>query len=228
MFEAKGTKHRRNQRGQIKDGLAKKRALGRSKKGRYDIALIISTHIGSAGERPRILVADPEFPDYGDAFGSIADVVYRYRHYARAAQFAGFTGLATTLYSLSKELSAGTPLLPETQRSMLPSIGRASRIGEVSRREVAHHEITINGEEYVGQFLDTTDLPREYRAWLNERRTRRPRFQVFQGIRRSKLATLFDGRLGEVDNLPSEAEPSESSQGGAFSIFPDGTVFGLV
>jgi hypothetical protein len=117
IFESKGTKYRGNQSSQITDGLDKKethRLNGET----YDVALVISSHVGGPGEEPRILVADPELPDWRAAFDPDRELMYRSRHYARALQFAGFAAESRELYLTSGRIK---------ERKQAPPIGADAR-----------------------------------------------------------------------------------------------------
>lgn len=58
IFESKGTKYRASQSKQVIHG-RKKKAAHHRRGDRFDVELIVSTHVGSSGQKPRILIADP-------------------------------------------------------------------------------------------------------------------------------------------------------------------------
>jgi hypothetical protein len=171
IFEAKGTKYRGSQFGQISDGLAKK-AKHRTAGETYDAAIIVSTHIGIEGEHPRIVVADPPRRYDEAAFAPGSEQMFRSRHYSRVLQFAGLTEASRELYLQSQQLLA-EPGLPARPLNAVRSNRNVTR--------------QIGGTTYVGRWVTESDLPDSFVARVHASRTRRRgsqarAFRLFQGV----------------------------------------------
>lgn len=216
IFESKGTKYRYSQRGQIAEGLEKK--IEHHNRGeRYDVELIISTHVGVNGDHPRVLVADPEFPNWDKAFTSDSAALFRHRHFSRAFQFAGMTRAARSMYLRSRviegkqDFASGTMIPPES--------------GEI---------VHVDGDDFIGRWVES---PQD--SWLIERLSSSEGFRsawpflssmrIFQGIRRSVYTDVVNkspeaveiSRFSESRLVVGETESRQ------YSIFPDGTILML-
>ena len=229
IFEAKGTRHRKNQSKQIADGLSKKKA--HHKRGeKYDVELIISTHIGGIRDRSRLLLADPEFPDDGFSFGPKADDFFRLRHYARVLHFAGAPSLG---YQLRQEAdliyksARGLPF-PFADTLMVRSFPRRPDVP----RTLSEH--TAGGSLFMGTWYDSWLPPREDDPqdadFINIKLQEfQPAIKVFQGIRAELVQGIEkQGPLSILDNANLDAPETVLEAGPLVSsIFSDGSILSL-
>lgn len=216
IFESRGTKYPYSQSSQISSGIEKKRVC-RSRGDHFDVGLVISTCIGVAPDRPRIIVADPEFT--GMTFGKNSKIYYRYRHFARVAQFIGATPLARDIYVKSNELLSAGELKKPLYGYRMPSNLQS---------------VKIEGKEYIGRWFDdwipkgasryerlkSLELPVPFRS--------RPKTHIgfFQGLLVDHYRLLAEGNLEQIDIPKSEkiSIGAMTEEGWGASIFPDGTI----
>jgi len=216
IFEAKGTKYLSKQASQIQSGLEKKEAH-HNRGDNFNVELIISTSIGTGNSSPRIMLADPEFDSFEFAFGDLAKMFFRYRHYSRVMQFIGATKSARRLYLDSNKIL------------------KHNRID--FRQETTGHEfiqnlveITIEDKIYLGRWFD---------KWIPENSKRYARIydkyhdrsfapfsiRVFQGVDIDVIKRLFSGELEDID-ISTEIRKIRigiSEDLPIASLFPDGT-----
>jgi hypothetical protein len=220
ILEAKGTKYREKQKRQIEDGIAKKavhHALGES----YDVELIVSTHVGTLGNQPRILLADPENDGFEWEFSAQGDKFFRLRHYAKLMQFIGAPALARLLYLEARDL---------WRQGFHQS--RASGFAEAP---IPPDRVRVAGEEYVGTYFrsDSALALAGYssvRSWMTRRVGIDPRFALFQGLQASRVDAIRNvgiqgsdpSDLAELSESPSEATQDEV--GRRVSLFTDGSL----
>lgn len=225
IFEAKGTKHRRNQHAQIGHGLEKKAAHHRRKE-HADVELVLSTLIGGRGERPRVMLADPEF-DVEEAFGEWADDYFRAKHYARVLQYIGAPATAYNLMrSVRLQLSKSFPQFASARGTR-----RSWWIREAMDEELATlTSFSTRRGSYLGRWIDRWVPPDSRRyGHLQEREgaiIEHPRVRMFQGLDEKIVKRL------SVVNLDFEADrddddESEGEDGLFQSEFADGSIFGL-
>lgn len=218
IFESKGTRHRGNQNGQIDHGIQKK-AAHHDRGDRFDVELIVSTFIGTAGTTPRILIGDPNFDEFANIYEEADDRFFRLRHYARILQFVGLPRSAFLLNTYARRYLRGEKTISAT------IIEEKEQIGYLE-------SLHIGGQRYFGRWFDTV-VPENslrysadrYSKWLGETNERRRRRRVFQGMRDD---VYFAGSGGEPfsHNLLTKAEIERSMHdaGQRISIFPDGTI----
>jgi hypothetical protein len=217
IVEAKGTKYRKSQSGQLSDGLEKKTAHHNAGEV-YDTAIVVSTHVGLQGDNPRILVADP--PRHYDeaAFSPRSEQMFRSRHYSRVLQFAGLTEASRELYLQSRQ-----PLSEaETPRTTLEIV-----------RMSWHVVRQIGGTSYIGRWVTENDLPEWFVGRVNaprdsQRGSRTRTFRLFQGVDEAILDRLQsrDWESLKVATFRDAGPAIREATGidGNISRFPDGSI----
>lgn len=234
IFEAKGTRHRKNQPQQIQHGLDKKKA--HHKRGeRYDIELIVGTHIGGHRDRSCLLLADPEFPEDEFSFGPDAKYFFRLRHYARVLHYAGAPNLGYELRQEADLLYQSARGLPRFPTDLLQ--GRFLSRGRTGRRQEELQNLseqTAGGASFLGTWYDSwrpfgenPDQSPRIANFLAQEPL--PGLQVFQGLRSDLVHNiesrgppfLLDISDGDAPELIEEDESSISS------IFSDGSILSI-
>jgi hypothetical protein len=222
IFEAKGTKYKKNQAGQILKGLDKKKAHHRRGEN-FDVELIVSTCVGVGKSRPRILVADPEFQEDVLLFGPLADKYYRLRHYAKVLQFLAMPKLARQYYVESNQMIDDTYIVQND--------GIDKTIPEPMNVKKKISNVWINGVEYSGSW-ESNIIPEKSKRYehLKEKLPQKSiEVEVFRGIKKETLNLLQAGRVNEIELGSWEITKGSNftDQGYAVSVFPDGTILSV-
>lgn len=218
IFECKGTSHIGYQSTQIHNGIAKKDAH-HARKEHFDVELIICSFIGHYGDRPKILLADPDKRSFKELYARGDDRYYRLKHYCRVLQFIGLPRSAYLLNCYAQEYL-------ENKRSIHRTI-----IDEKRDRGFLE-KITIAGDEFFGRWFDSW-LPkgsmRYKRLYDKEKNLCLQFFQgkrsIFQGLRRDIYES---GLTSEPFSQPlldkSKTQKYQLFDKEGVSVFPDGTV----
>lgn len=229
IFEAKGTRHRKNQQKQIADGLSKKQAH-RKRGEKHDIELIISTHIGGHRDRSRLLLADPEFPDDGFSFGPKSDDFFKLRHYARVFHFIGAPSLGFQLRQEADLIyrSARGPSFPFADALMGRSFQRRPDTPLVLTEHAA------GGSLFLGTWYDSwrpsqEGTPQETDFINIKLQEFQPAIRVFQGVRADLVQDIErQGPLSLLDNSSLDAPETVVEEGPLVSsLFSDGSILSI-
>lgn len=216
IFESKGTSHRGTQSGQITDGLMKKAAHHRRGE-RFDVELIVSTHVGRENSTPQILIADPDKSSYRRLFERGDSRYFRLKHYCRALQFVGLPRSAFHLNLFARDYLAGN-------RSLYRTI-----IDEKMERGFLE-PIHIGNDEFLGRWFYSW-LPMESRRYgrlikdFGTRNLEGARLSVFQGMRRDVYeAGLTEDPFSQPLIANDARKKYRHFLDSGVSVFPDGTV----
>ncbi|HQN24751.1 MAG TPA: hypothetical protein PK123_07540 [Bacteroidales bacterium] len=218
IFESKGTSYRSNQSGQIQHGIEKKEAH-HTRGERFNVELIISTFIGRNRDRPRIVVADPDFDDLAKLYDSSNNRFFRLRHYARVLQFVGLPKSAFLLNRYALDFLKGYRNVGKT------ILNEKENDGYLTTE-------SFQNEKYFGRWFETVvsegskrykedRYGKDFLSRFNNTQSRK----VFQGMREDVYRAGFNGEPFSQQLLThQDIETSLRKIGRPASVFSDGTV----
>lgn len=204
IFEAKGTSSRSTQPSQITSGIEKKDEIHNSGNF-FDIELIVSTCIGNRGERPRILIADPNMSVYKELFIKADNNFRKMKHYAKVLNYIGMSDISYDL-NLNANRYLNTKEYPKLNESLLIE---------------SLQEIQIGNERYIGKW---------YAKWLPENKSGKKlydilkieelKIRVFIGLNIKIYNAIINNEFLETDLTKTIYNPQLDNK----CVFKDGTV----
>lgn len=220
-YEFKGTKHRRKQKEQIENGLEKKTEMHQRNEW-YDVELIVSTHLGTSLQTPKIVLADPPFHGFENEFSDEADVLYHLRHLARIAQFIGNPRLGKMYYNESKKYSIPqnlNQLRLSTYQSILPRETQLYLGNVIS--------INVEDKSFVGRWVDNwiPENKGKNKNFLMPELSKHGKLEIFQGVTRELYQLMVSNDIFKIRDIPKfDKIRIKTINNVDFSVFSDGTV----
>jgi hypothetical protein len=231
VYEFKGTKHRSKQNEQITNGISKKVDM-HNRNENYDVELIISAHLNYSNFEPRIVLADPPFDGFENAFSERSELLYQLRHYSRIAQFIGNIALSRALYQQSQLL------LRDNNENI--NIDQLDELGyRIYDRELTLLKdkklleemttVNINNNDFIGRWITdwipSKDFKKRKIYEIPKIYEQGERLEIFQGITDDHYKVLSSTETNRIRTLKEISRSSVNLENHSeFDIFGDGTV----